>query len=216
MDLLELTSIPIIGDLKGNGLPSPEEYDYWKSRSNRTFYIDYIIGEYYRDDSQDNRLVELGKTIIQMNIEEKDIPKEDLKPIYIFLFSPGGDLDQSLSFCDICTSSRIPIITIGMGTAMSGAFLILLAGSKRYAFNHCQMLVHSGSAGFQGTAEQIEEAQKNYKKQLNEMKEYILSRTDIDEKVFSRNRNKDWYLKRDEILNYHIIDKYIDNIEDIF
>ena len=31
---------------------------------------------------------------------------------------------------------------------------------------------------------QIEEAQKNYKKQLNEMKEYILERTNIDEKNF--------------------------------
>ena len=216
MDLLEIAQIPIVGDLKDNNLPTPEEYDYWKSRQSRVFYIDYVIGEYYRDETQDTRLVELGKTIIQMNIEEKDIPKEELKPIYIFLFSPGGDLSQSLSFCDICVSSRIPIVTIGMGQAMSGAFLILLAGSKRYAFNHCEMLVHSGSAGFQGTAEQLEEAQKNYKKQLNEMKDYILSRTEIDEKVFNRNRSKDWYLKRDEILNYHIIDKYIDNIEEIF
>lgn len=39
------------------------------------------------------------------------------------------------------------------------------------------MLVHSGSAAFQGTAEQIEEAQKNYKKQIEQMKSYILDNT---------------------------------------
>ena len=48
---------------------------------------------------------------------------------------------------------------------MSAGFLIFLSGKKRYAFSHTSMLVHSGSAAFQGTAEQIEEAQKNYKKQ---------------------------------------------------
>ena len=209
MGLLEFTTLPLVSELKDNGLPSPEEYTYWLARKSRTFFIDYEIDEDYA-------LIELGKVILQMNMEEKDIPKEELKPIYIYLFSFGGDLDQSLSFCDICMSSRIPIVTIGMGVAMSGAFLILLAGSKRYAFKHCQMLVHSGSAGFQGTAEQIEEAQKNYKKQLGEMKDYILSRTSIDEKVFNKNRNKDWYLNTEEIIEYHVVDKFIDNIEDIF
>ena len=208
MDLLELTSIPIVGDLKENGLPTPEEYNYWYARKNRTFFIDYEIDDNYV-------LIELGKTIIQINMDEKNIPKDNLKPIYIYIYSYGGDLEQALSFCDICMASRIPIVTVGMGIAMSSAFLIFLAGHRRYAFKHCQMLVHSGSAGFQGTAEQIEEAQKNYKKQLGEMKEYILSRTDMEEKTFNKNRNKDWYLKSEEIIEYHVVDKFIDNFEEI-
>ena len=208
MDLLELTSIPIVGDLKENGLPTPEEYNYWYARKNRTFFIDYEIDDNYV-------LIELGKTIIQINMDEKNIPKDNLKPIYIYIYSYGGDLEQALSFCDICMASRIPIVTVGMGIAMSSAFLIFLAGHRRYAFKHCQMLVHSGSAGFQGTAEQIEEAQKNYKKQLGEMKEYILSRTDMEEKTFNKNRNKDWYLKSEEIVEYHVVDKFIDSFEEI-
>ncbi len=211
MDVLEISPLPLVSELFSkdcSSVPSPEEYDYWKARENRTFFIDYEIDDNYN-------LVELSKSIIQLNMEEMTIPKESLKPIYIYIFSYGGDLEQSLSFCDICMASRIPIVTVGMGVAMSGAFLILLSGSRRYAFSHCQMLVHSGSAGFQGTAEQIEEAQKNYKKQLNEMKDYILSRTSIDEKVFSRNKNKDWYLNKDEIVQYHVVDKLIDSLEDI-
>lgn len=43
---------------------------------------------------------------------------------------------------------------------MSAGFLIFLAGKRRYAFEHCQMLVHQGSAAFQGSAAEIEEAQK--------------------------------------------------------
>lgn len=203
---MELFEIPLIGDTKENQLPSPEEYTYWKDRKNRTFYIDYEIDEDYS-------LVELAKIIIQMNIEEKDV--ETPEPIRLFIHSYGGDIEQSLFFCDLVKASRIPIITIGMGVAMSEGFLIFLSGKKRYAFSHTSMLVHSGSAAFQGTAEQIEEAQKNYKKQIEQMKSYILDNTVIDEKTFNKNRNKDWYLSSDELLKYGIIDEIITDLTTI-
>lgn len=202
---LELMEIPLVGSLKASELPTPEEYTYWTDRKNRTFYIDYEIDEDYS-------LMELAKIIIQMNFSEKDIPVEKLEPIYLFIHSYGGDIEQSLFFCDLVKSSRIPIITIAMGVAMSAGFLIFLSGKKRYAFPHTSMLVHSGSAAFQGTAEQIEEAQKNYKKQIEQMKSYILANTEIDEKIFNKNRNKDWYLNSDELQKYKISDQIITDL----
>lgn len=201
--------LPLIGETKSSEIPAPDEYNYWCLRKKRQFFIDYEIMDDYS-------LIELGKTIIQMNVEEMSIPKEQLEPIYIWVFSYGGELDQAFCFCDICEASRIPIITVSMGVAMSAGFLIFLSGSKRYALKHSRMLVHSGSAGFQGTAEQIEEAQKDYKKQLNSMKEFILERTDIDAKSFGRNKAKDWYLSGDDLVKYKVVDKLIDNIEEIF
>lgn len=206
---MEFIDIMIPQNLRDVNLPSPEELTYWNLRKNRVFTIDYEVDENYL-------LIELSKVIIQMNFEEKDIPVEELKPIYLFIHSYGGELDQAQFFCDLIESSRIPIVTIAMGVAMSAGFLIFLAGKRKLAFKHSQLLVHSGSAGFQGTAEQIEEAQKNYKKQLDSMKKYILERTSIDEKVFNKNRSKDWYLTSDELVKYHIVDKLIDNFDDIF
>ena len=203
----ESLEVEIPVDLKDVTLPTPDEVSYWTSRKNRTFYIDYDIAEDYS-------VMELGKIIIQMNMSEKDIPKDELKPIYIFIHSYGGDLDQANAFCDIIECSRIPIITVGMGVAMSAGFLIFLSGTKRYALKHCQFLAHSGSAGFQGTAEQIEEAQKNYKRQIAAMKEHILSHTSIDEKTFNKNKSKDWYITGDEIEKYEIA-KVISNFEEI-
>ena len=205
---MEILLPQILDDAQSDKYISPEEYTYWKSRENRTFYVDYEIDEMYS-------LIELSKIIIQMNMEEKDIPKEELKPIYLYVHSYGGDLEQTFFFCDLVMSSRIPIITVAMGVAMSSGFLIFCAGHKRYAFKHSQLLVHSGSAGFQGTAEQIEEAQKNYKKQLNEMKEYILERTNIDEKVFNKNKTKDWYLTSEELVKYNVVNKLVDNFDEI-
>lgn len=47
------------------------------------------------------------------------------------------------------------------------------------------------------------------------MKEYILERTDIDEKTFNKNRNKDWYLTCEELEKYHITDKIITSFDEI-
>ena len=94
----------------------------------------------------------------------------------------------------------------------NAGFLIFLSGRKRYAFSHTQMLIHEGSAAFQGTAGQVEDAQKSYKKQIEEMKRYILDKTSIDEKTFNRNKNKDWYLSSEELVKYNIVDEIITDI----
>lgn len=206
---IEIFELPLIGTTKESEIPSPEEYTYWKDRKNRTFYIDYEIDEDYS-------LIELAKVIIQMNIEEKSVPKEELQPIRLFIHSYGGDLEQTTFFCDLVQSSRIPIITIAMGVAMSAGFLIFLSGHRKYAFEHTQVLVHAGSAEFQGTASQIEDAQKKYKKQIEAMREYILGKTEIPEKDFDKNKDRDWYLTTDELIKFKVIDETINDISIIF
>ena len=194
--------------LKDNTLPDPMELNYWEARKNRTFYIDFEVDDDYQ-------LLEIAKTIINMNMAEKDTPTEDLKPIYLWIMSYGGDLEQANFFCDLVETSRIPIVTVAMGAAMSAAFLIFLAGKRRYAFKHSQLLIHSGSGQLTGTAEQIKEAQLNYNRQIENMKDYILARTTIDSKTFNKNKTKDWYLTADELVKYHIVDKLVENFDDI-
>lgn len=209
MDNLLALDLPLVGNVKESDIPSPEEYTYWHLRNKRTFVIDYEVDENYE-------LIELSKIIIQMNMDEMDIPKEKLKPIYIWVHSFGGDMQQQRFFSDLLISSRIPIVTIAMGVAMSAGFLIFLAGHKRYAFQHSKLLVHDGYAGFEGTASEMEEFNKNYKKMITEMKDYVLSRTSIDEKTFNKFKNKDWYLTSEELVKYDVVDKLIENIEEVF
>jgi len=193
--------------IKNMTLPSPEEYEYWKLAKSRVFFIDYEVEEDYR-------LMELAKTIIRMNVEEKDIPEDQLKPLYVYIMSFGGDLSQSNFVCDLFESSRIPIVTIATGAAMSAGFLLFLAGKRRYVFEHSSLLVHEGSVAFQGNAEEVREAQKAYQRQLDEMKDYILSHTEIDAATFNKNRKKDWYLTKEEIEKYHIA-KIVKKFEEI-
>lgn len=202
-----IIDLEFLKDFKDITLPDPSEIEYWKLAKYRTFFIDYDVDEDYR-------LIELAKTIIRMNLEEAKIPEKDLKPLTLLIFSYGGDLDQANFMCDLIESSRIPIVTVATGVAMSAGFLIFLAGKRRYVFQHTQLLVHEGSASFSGTAEQIKQAQENYQRQLEQMRAYIISHTDIDAETFDRNRTKDWYLSVDEIKKYNLA-KIVKNFKDI-
>lgn len=182
------------------------EYIYWKLLSQRSFFIDFEIDDAYC-------LMELAKSIILMNEEEKDV--ENPEPIKLWIHSYGGDLDQAMFFCDLVQSSRIPIITIATGSAMSAGFLIFLSGHKRYCFSHTQFLVHKGSAEFSGTADQIDMAQKNYKKNIVRMRDYILSKTNITAQLFNKRSKDDWYIIGEDIIKYGIADKVITDLKEI-
>jgi len=191
-------------------LVDPYEFTYWVDRSKRIFYIDYEIETKYKE------LLELSKIIMQMNILEKDTPVDELEPIKIFVHTYGGDLEQTLYFCDLIKSSRIPIYTIAMGVAMSAGFYIYLAGHKRFVFPHTRVMVHTGSATFSGTSQQVKTAQQDYERQLDEIKNYVLENTSISTKTFNKNKDTDWYLSADDMAKYNMVDEIITDVSSLF
>ncbi len=181
----------IPSDIKASELIDPSDYLFWRGIKSRQIYLDYEIEDDYR-------CVDLAKFIIQMNIDEKDIPDSELQPIVLYVFSYGGSIDQAQALCDVIEASRIPIVTVCMGVAMSAGFLIFLAGKRRYAFKQGSFMIHQGEAVISGSADMIQQAQDNYRKTLDQMKEYILAHTSIDPKLFKKNKLKDWYLSSTE------------------
>ena len=51
--------LPVIEGISNKDVLTPEEYNYWTSRQNRTFYIDFEVDETYE-------LMEIAKVIIQI------------------------------------------------------------------------------------------------------------------------------------------------------
>lgn len=48
------------------------------------------------------------------------------------------------------------------------------------------------------------------------MKDYILERTAINEKLFNKYKSKDWYINGEDLLKYKIVDSFIDSFDDMF
>lgn len=193
--------IPAEADVK---LPSPDLVNYYKDYDNRNISIDFEI-----DDS----LFEVTKQIMEYNRKDKDIPIEKRKPINVYIMSYGGDLYQAYALISTMLTSKTPINTINMGVAMSAGLLILLAGHKRYAMKYSTAMIHQGSGGAQGTFSEMEEQQKNYRKLIDSMRDYILERTKIDTKLFNKNKSKDWFLTDKEQVELGIVDEIVTDLD---
>ena len=98
---------------------------------------------------------------------------------------------------------------------MSAGLLIFLSGKRRYAFKHTKLLIHQGSASFEGNYEEIDAAQRAYRKEVGRMKEYILSHTKIYEKTYDKNKSRDWYLSGKDLITFGVADKIIESFSDI-
>lgn len=190
-------------ELENLKLPSPELVQHYKNYNDRHIFIDYDI---------DESLIEASKQIMDYNMQDIGVDIKDRKKIFVYVYSYGGDLSAAYSFIAICESSKTPVITVNMGVAMSAGLLILLAGHERYCLRRSQALIHSGSTCIQGTYEQAEENQKAYKKMIGDMGEYIRVKTNIDVKLFNKNKSKDWYLSDREQVELGVVSAIVDDI----
>lgn len=94
----------------------------------------FLIGEI--DETNINECI---KWIVYENLT----PKQD-KILSIYINSQGGDLYEAFGLIDIMKNSRVPIRTIGYGSVMSAAFLIMASGTKgeRYISPNAGIMCH--------------------------------------------------------------------------
>lgn len=186
-------------------LPAPELVQFYKDYDNRNIFISDI----------DEDLFATTKLIYDYNASDKGKPIEERKPITIQIMSYGGDLYQAYALISAILASTTPVITINCGVAMSAGLLILLAGHKRFAMKYSTAMMHSGSGSASGSYEEMEASQKNYKKLIDLMRNYIMERTTIDSKLFNKNKTKDWYITDSEQVELGIVSKIVENLDEI-
>ena len=188
-------------------LPSPELLLFYQNLNNRVIWLDSDVDQYWLD---------YEKYIINWNKEDKGIPKEERKPIWLFCYSYGGDLDVNWSFISLIQSSETPIYAVNMGQACSAMCYIYLACDKRYAMKYSTFLIHQGSGnGFEGTYAQVVAAISDYQRKVEELYDYLLTVTNIPEDVLDENIANDWFVTTEEALEYGMCDKIIDSIEEV-
>src|ERR671915_64810 len=89
-----------------------------------------------------------------LHLESEDPDKD----ISLYINSPGGMVYSGMAIYDTMQYIKPDVSTICVGMAMSMAAILLLGGAKgkRYALPNSKIMIHQGSAGFQGTPADIE------------------------------------------------------------
>lgn len=206
MKNLDIYNDEEIKELGNTVLPDPVLLEHYQRLKYREIFLNTEIDDF---------LTEISMLIIKWNKEDKGIPVEQRKPIKIYIASDGGMVEPTMNFIDIVKLSKTPIYTIGMSRCYSSGGLMLMAGHKRFIFENTTFLLHDGGMGAIGDTAKVMDRIEFNKKQEKKIKEYVLSRSNLDEKTYNKNYRKDWFLQSDEIIKYGFADKIIEDIDEI-
>lgn len=162
-----------------------------------------------------NTIDEVSRWIMRFNKEDVGIPVEERKPIKLFIYSYGGDLDAACQIIATIQCSKTPVYGYCLGQACSAAFFILVACHKRFALPMSTIMAHQGSAGIEGTYNIVTTATEQYRNQMKALGEFTVAHTKIPKATYNKKIKTEWYVTIDDALRYGIIDEIISDLEEV-
>ena len=154
------------------------------------------------------------KVIRQLLILEADSAS---KPIYVYIDSPGGDVDAGFAIFDMIRFIKPPVYTVGMGLVASAGALILLAAPKNYRLGlpNSHYLIHQPLSGIKGVATDIEIHAKEIEKIRAKINALIAEETGKDVADVAKDTDRDYWLSADEAAAYGLILQVIKTRSDL-
>ena len=155
-----------------------------------------------------------GRLCAQLLLLSAEDPRADIS---LYINSPGGSVSAGLAIYD--TMQLIPnhVRTLAMGLAGSMGQFLLCAGSagKRFSLPHSQILMHQGSAGFGGTAADVEIHAQQLERIGNLMTRLISKHTGQPEAKVSDDGLRDRWFSAEEARDYGMIDHIVERVDDV-
>jgi ATP-dependent Clp protease, protease subunit len=150
----------------------------------------------------------------QLLLLSAEDPRRDIS---LYINSPGGSVTAGLAIYD--TMQLIPndVSTLAMGLAASMGHFLLCAGTpgKRYSLPHAQVLMHQGSAGFGGTAADVEIYSRQLERTGATMTDLIARHTGQPAERVRADSERDRWFSAEEARDYGIVDHILERVDDI-
>ncbi len=166
----------------------------------------------------DNRIIYLGYPIVPEVTEwvigallylQADKRDQD---VHLYINSLGGYVDQTLAIYDTMQFLTCNVATYCIGTAASGAALLLCAGTKgkRYALPNSKMMLHQPMGGISGQAEDIRIQAEEILKDKKRLIDIIAKHTGQERDQIAKETERDHYLDAEEAKNYGLVDEILE------
>ena len=143
--------------------------------------------------------------LIHLESEDPD------KDISLYINSPGGDVYSGLAVYDTMRFIRPDVRTICFGMAMSMGAILLAAGApgKRMALPNAKIMIHQGSAGFQGQATDIEIRAREILSLQASLDQILALHTGKTPEQISTDTNRDNFMTAEQARAYGLIDEVV-------
>jgi len=142
-----------------------------------------------------------------LHLESEDPDKD----INLYVNSPGGQVYAGMAIYDTMQYIKPDVSTICVGMAMSMGAILLAGGAakKRFALPNAKIMIHQGSAGFQGTPTDIDIQAREVLALRQKMAEIIAHHTGQTVEQVEKDIDRDRFMTSEESKAYGIIDEII-------
>jgi len=151
--------------------------------------------------------------VAQLLFLQSEDPKAD---IHLYVNSPGGSVSAGLAIYDTMQYVTCDVATYCIGQAASMGAVLLTAGAagKRHALPNARIMIHQPLAGMEGTAEDIMIHAKEFKKVKQRLNRILIKHTGHPIEKVEQDTDRDRFMAADEAMEYGLIDKVIERMED--
>lgn len=152
--------------------------------------------------------------VAQLLFLESENPDKD---IHLYINSPGGSVTAGLSIYDTMQFIQSDVSTICVGQAASMGALLLGGGTqgKRFALPHSRIMVHQPSAGYQGTATDIDIHAREVLELKRRMNEIMARHTGQPIEKIDRDLDRDNFMSGEAAVAYGLIDTVLEQRADM-
>ena len=188
-----------------------------KSESSMDFVLEYH--NKFDLEDLDNRKLYLGSVIdgssidsvvyhiLRYNRLDKGIPKEERKPIILYINSPGGNVSDGFGVIDAILTSETPVYTVNQALCASMGFLIFIAGHKRYSMPRAEFLLHDGSTFIFDSSGKAKDRIEFESVQLEGItKSLVIEQTKIEGDLYDNKHRAEWWMLPKEAKEFGVTD----------
>jgi len=150
--------------------------------------------------------------VAQLLFLDREDPDRDIQ---LYIHSPGGSVTAGLAIYDTMQLIRPDVSTICVGMAASMGAVLLVGGArgKRFALPNSTVMLHQASAGFEGTAADIEIRAREILRMHNRVREILVEHTRQPMERIAQDSDRDFFMDAGQAQEYGIVDQIIGRAE---
>lgn len=147
--------------------------------------------------------------VAQLLFLEKEDPDKDID---LYINSPGGVVSAGLAIYDCMQVIKPDVATICIGQAASMGAVLLSAGakSKRHCLANARVMIHQGSAGFQGTPSDIDIMAREILRYKQLLQEILARHTGQPVEKVAQDTDRDFWMSAEQAREYGVVDGVLD------
>ena len=133
------------------------------------------------------------------------------RDIGMYISSPGGQVTAGLAIYDTMQQIKPQVATYCMGMCASMASILLAAGAKgkRYALPNSEVMIHQGSAGFQGATPDVEVQSRWIIRSVRRLTQILAHHTGQTYDKVEKDTQRDFFMTAKEAKDYGIVDEVL-------